>query len=120
MILNNYAAILTVLTEFKDPVVLMYLLKILYIILMYNCHVTEVAPYITRPQGVGSQFVKNAGTTITLPCHAYGTPQPTVTWYKNRYVPVCTYYWLKNSQSTSLYVTVEDKLNLKHKQELLT
>ena len=70
--------------EFKDPVVLTCLIETLF--MLTYCRVTEVPPYITRPQGVGSQFVKNAGTTITLPCHAYGTPQPTVTWYKNRYV----------------------------------
>jgi len=46
--------------------------------------VVEIAPSITRPEGTGSQFVRSTGTTAVLPCDAYGIPQPTITWYKDR------------------------------------
>lgn len=58
--------------------------------------VVEVAPYIRRAEGVGSQFVRNQGGDVTLPCNAFGIPQPTVIWYKERSVLPCLTHSLKH------------------------
>ncbi|XP_067941385.1 papilin-like isoform X1 [Watersipora subatra] len=44
----------------------------------------DVAPYVTRPTGTGSQYVRTAGGNVVLPCNALGSPKPIVVWYKNR------------------------------------